>query len=259
MLAKETSLAHAAALVLDDEWVFEQKLDGHRVLVLVMDNQLVTTNRNGQPYTKGFPLEAANLVTEHFRPGDHVDGELVGGTFWAFDILHSGPRDTTKMEHVERRSHLKAHRYPYTLPQARTSEAKARLMRRVRDEGGEGIVAKHLYSPYQPGARSPKMLKAKYVKTIDCIVVELDRKGKDAIGLGVVGPDGLVEIGACSMIGKGKVEVGDVVMVRYLYANNPAAPRLYQPTLLEKRDDKAPAECTIDQVVYTDKSLVVLP
>lgn len=256
MLAKESSISSATALVMDDEWVMEQKLDGHRVLVLVLHSGLQTLNRNGVPYTKGFPESAHKLATDHFRPGDIIDGELVGDEYWAFDMLRTGVRDATMMEYVERRQHLKAHQYPNTLPMARTTEEKARLMRRIRTEGGEGVVAKHLYAPYEKGIRSNKMLKVKYVKTIDCIVTEVDRNGKEAIGLGVMGEDGLTEIGACSMLGKGTVAVGDVVMVRYLYALHPEAPRLYQPTFLTKRDDKEPVDCTLDQIVYTSKSVI---
>lgn len=264
MLAKETNLSSASALVLDDEWSMEQKVDGHRILLHIsgprFDDPSSATpyNRNGEPYAGGkFPPDQAALACEHFRVGDLVDGELVNGTFWAFDLPIRSGTERFEETFTERRAHLRHRKYPNTLPTARLREAKARLMRKVRDEGGEGVIIKHLYSPYEPGARSANMLKAKYVKTIDCVVSAVKREGRDAIGLSVFGPDGLTEIGACSTIGKVAVELGDVVEVRYLYANNPEEPRLVQPVLLDLRSDKGPADCTIDQLHFTNK--IVLP
>lgn len=262
MLAKETNLSTATALVFKDRWAMEQKLDGHRILAHVLGGGwVVAYNRNGERYSKGFPEEAAHELARHFRPDSIVDGELVGKRFWAFDFLRHNGEDFLDREFVERRSHLRAKNYPYTLSQARSPQEKAKLMKDVRDLGGEGVVLKDLYATYAPGARVAGMLKAKYVKTIDCIVTEVKRNGKEAVGLGVVTEDEgllrIVEIGATSTIGKVKVGVGDVVTVRYLYAANPEEPRLYQPTLLSKREDKGPRECTIDQITYTDKSRVL--
>ena len=57
----------------------------------------------------------------------------------------------------------------------------------------------------------------------------------------------LIEIGAASTIGKGAVALGDVWVVTFLNVGNPEFPRLFQPRLVTRRDDKAAAECTIDQ------------
>lgn len=258
MLAKETNLSSASALVLDDDWSMEQKVDGHRILLWVLDDGAEAYNRNGELYMgKRFPDDQRALARKHFRVGDVVDGELVDGIFWAFDLpirTHTERFDET---YTERRAHLRERKYPHTLPTARLREAKARLMRKVRDEGGEGVIAKHLYSGYEPGVRSSKMLKVKYVKTVDCIVSSLQREGSEAIGLSLLGEQGLVEVGACSVIGKPAVELGDVVEVRYLYAVDRGAPRLTQPVLLGVRDDKLPRECTLDQLHFTSR--VVLP
>jgi len=257
MLAKDTNLSSAVALAMDDEGAMEQKLDGHRIVALVTDGWVAAYNRQGNPYTKGFPRAARELMLEHFRVGDIIDGELVGQEFWAFDAMRTGTRDMLELEQLQRRAHLRHRNYPHTLPCARSTEDKAILLRRVLDEGGEGIIAKHIHAPYEPGVRSRDMLKAKYVKTVDCVVTELERNGKNAIGLGLIGADGLVEVGSCSMIGKGAVEVGDVVEVRYLYAVDPKKPRLTQPSFLSARDDKDPSECTLDQLSYTNKAVLL--
>jgi ATP-dependent DNA ligase len=47
--------------------------------------------------------------------------------------------------------------------------------------------------------------------------------------------------------------VGSVVTVRYLYAT--ADDRLYQAKYPVLRTDKEPKECTMDQLVYTNKAV----
>jgi hypothetical protein len=42
--------------------------------------------------------------------------------------------------------------------------------------------------------------------------------------------------------------------VRYLYASDEGL--LYQPTMLRIRTDKSPGECTVDQLQYTDRSII---
>jgi hypothetical protein len=44
--------------------------------------------------------------------------------------------------------------------------------------------------------------------------------------------------------------------VRYLYASDDR--RLYQPVLLRIRDDKYPTDCQLDQLVFTNRSVVEL-
>ena len=49
----------------------------------------------------------------------------------------------------------------------------------ITSDGGEGIVAKQLNSPYQPGKRNSSMLKLKEEVTKDLLVVEVEEgKGK---------------------------------------------------------------------------------
>jgi hypothetical protein len=99
-------------------------------------------------------------------------------------------------------------------------------------------------------------LKAKFVVTADVIVLAVGDDGKESCTLGMVDGNTVVEIGRCSLIGKPYVKPGDIIEVAYLYANNCKAPRLYQPRLYRVRDDKTPPECTIDQLKFTNKSVM---
>ena len=69
--------------------------------------------------------------------------------------------------------------------------------------------------------------------------------------LGVYNDAGeLVEIGQVSTIGKGDVNAGDVIEVRFMGVTDPTAPRLYQPRIMRKRTDKSAAECSDTQLAH---------
>lgn len=95
-------------------------------------------------------------------------------------------------------------------------------------------------------------------KTADVVVLERNRGAENAI-LGAYDREGnLVEVGACSMIGKPDARPGDVAEVRYLYATPPTM-RLYgPPNFVRVRDDKRAAECSIDQLVPVSRRAVTL-
>ena len=114
---------------------------------------------------------------------------------------------------------------------------------------------------YTPGLRSPGILKAKFVKTVDCVVLGLRRNGKDNVVIGLHDADGtMVDIGEVTgLAGDGNtLKVGEVCEVQYLYAVDPLRPRLVQPTRPTRRTDKTPDECTLDQIQFTDKTVLRL-
>lgn len=122
--------------------------------------------------------------------------------------------------------------------------------------GLEGVILKRADSRYDRGNRSPNWLKAKFVVTAEVVVLAVRDDGKESASLGMVSGSKVIEVGRCSLIGKPNVIPGDVVEVRYLYALNPARPRLYQPTLLRVRTDKSVEECTLDQLRFTNKTVM---
>lgn len=81
--------------------------------------------------------------------------------------------------------------------------------------------------------------------------------GKQNLRLAVYRDGKKVDVGDCTArAGDGlAIKKGDVVEVRYLYVG--ANGRLYQPTFPKIRDDKAPHECTWDQLVHVQKGVLV--
>ena len=261
-----------------DGWVAEQKLDGIRVLARVVGPRVTFLGRNGRPVNHAGALKLLPAVKQAlldaFRPiGTKavvvLDGELLvdDGCFIVFDLPWFGPtshqpRVTPADTLTERRIWLEQV-FATTKPdpavvrpvyQARTTDEKMALRDLIAEADAEGIVYKRSESRYLSGRRSPDWLKLKLFREADLVVTGTALDGKENVTLGVNVDGVLVEVGRCSTLGKDKPEVGDVVEVKYLYLG--AGGRLYQPELLRIRTDKDPDECTIDQLVSVNKSLV---
>lgn len=247
----------------DSAWAVEQKLDGHRVLVHC-NGKVVALNRKGEQKALGLPRQVSSYF-EQLKGEWQFDGELVNGTFHAFDLLLTPHGDLKPMPWTIRRQVLEQ---VFTLwesqglgPEIRITkaymgtDAKRRLFEACQDR--EGVMFKKQDAPYRLG-RQRTWLKYKFVKTCEAIVTELNRKGKaEAISLGLFDSHGqLHNAGGCRLLPRfaGRVAVGDVVEVRYLFSTDEN--KLYQPVLMHLRPDKVASECTQAQLVYTNREIV---
>lgn len=263
MLAASMEVEGLPLSIRNPRQVMEQKLDGHRILLRVQDGlSPLALTRGGMPYTKALPKN----LTRGLPAGRWVlDGELVDGTYWVFDMLDANGMISESTPFSERRAILEAFMSLVStpcirlVPQAVTQQEKQALVDRCRNEGAEGVMVKVLAGRYRPGARSVDVLKAKFVETADVVVLDVRDDGKDSVRLGAYQLTGqtLVDVGRSSLIGKeknGKIQKGDVLEVRYLYMGS--GDRLYQPTILRKRYDKLPQECTTDQFKHVSKKVL---
>jgi len=253
MLANEIAAERMPTYLEDDGWWAEQKIDGHRVLIHVLDGQIMVLGRGGQASQHG-----ARFTQPHYKditrlPNCVIDGELISDIFWVFDLPHYEDGSITiDSPYVDRREALErlfaawspndAYRL---LPTAKTGFEKSKLALECFKAGGEGLMLKNLTGSYKPGGRVNTVLKAKFVKTADVIVTAVGTSGKENYVLSVYQDDKLVEVGRCSSIGKAVVEVGNVIEVKYL--NLAANDRLYQPRMVKVRTDKQPHECLWSQ------------
>lgn len=152
-------------------------------------------------------------------------------------------------------------------------DSKAALVREVTAANAEGFIAKRLDAGYDEGVRVKHSLKIKLTKTADVVVMAKNsgeskhsKRGGDKINFefGVyrdrmnetgeyIEPE-LVHIGNCSGIGKQDAWPGEVIEVEYLYMG--AGGKLVQPRMIRRRDDKKPADCSIEQIpTYSKKVL----
>lgn len=263
MLADPATEKTADKLLLDDNWWAERKFDGDRLLVHVDGGKVNPVNRNGKPTT--IPKSVQNAFARITSGQWAFDGEIIKTKFFIFDLITAGNGTVVpSMPLEERRAVLEAFWPQWSPPEsvvlsacARTADEKAVLVQYLKDDCAEGYMLKNIRSTYRSGKR-PKdyWRKVKFWKTVDVVVSEVGREGKDNAVMVLLDPDrGIVEVGTTSTIGKGDIKPGDVLEVKFLYVVDRARPRLVQPTILKKRTDKDMAECTLDQLetCYTNK------
>lgn len=258
-LATEIELQRVVRYVEDPNYAVEQKVDGHRLLLTNSSGHTEAIGRNGTRYGHDLPIGLRHLSIPE---GWAVDGELVGSNLHLFDALPLDQSDlplSARRDFLEQMVRILNSARVHVVPQAREVHDKARLIQRVIREHCEGVVIKHLDAGYTFG-RSDTWLKAKITATLDAIVLAVRDDGKESMALGVYDHGTLVDVARASLIGKERRELilpGDVVEVRYLYAADPDRPRLIQPRMLRKRRDKVASECSIDQLRFANKTVLV--
>jgi bifunctional non-homologous end joining protein LigD len=255
------------AYLANDDMVAQQKLDGQRVLVTIGE-QLVITNRDGQ-ITNVDPRAFSGL--SYLPHGTTVDGELLDGTYWLFDVLGFGGDDVRRRGYLERFEILDGEIEPALsdnvkiLPVASTKAAKRKLHDKLRAAGAEGIVFKDREAPYTAGrpASGGAQRKLKFLKSADVVILE---NAGNAYRMAVYDGRQLFDIGKVfagttnasrklldAALGRGERPVCEV---RYLYATDDH--QLFQPVFVRSREDKAAKTCVRDQLVTTNRKVVVV-
>ena len=183
-------------------WLFEPKWDGFRAIVFRSGDDVYTQSRDLKPLDRYFP-ELAGPLRAALPERCVVDGEVViarDGTldfealllrihpaasrvnmlaaespasFVAWDLLALGDEDLRGVPQGERRTRLETvladARPPVHLTPATSDRVTATdWFHRFEGAGLDGVVAKRIDAPYQPGKRA--MLKIKHQRTADCVV-----------------------------------------------------------------------------------------
>ncbi|MGS2616102.1 non-homologous end-joining DNA ligase [Micromonospora sp. LZ34] len=194
-------LATSGALPGGSGWGYEFKWDGVRAIAYVAGDVRLLS-RNDRDVTRAYPEldELAQLL-----PGRRavLDGEIVAlddqgrpsfsalqrrmhvrapsaglvtatpVRLYLFDLLHLDGRDLTALPYTERRSALQELNLSgqgVDTPPYWTGDAGRDLATAAADLGLEGVVAKQLGSPYEPGRRSPAWVKVPLNDTVEVIV-----------------------------------------------------------------------------------------
>lgn len=242
-------------------WTLEQKLDGQRLLIEVEDREAKGYNRKGDPVKIPDNI-AANFDQKAFAGKWVFDGEILGTTYFVFDCIEAVDLITPDSPHRERFDFLKdlVERWNPTnialIPHAE-GPAKAGFFAACQVNQVEGVVFKMKIGKYRPGKRTIENLKCKFTTTADVIVTELNRDGsKQGVSTAIIHNGNKVDAGGCKIPKDaiGLVKENDVIEVKYLYASNDH--KLVQPIWVCLRTDKHPAECTTDQLKYTNKEAV---
>lgn len=165
----------------NDEWLMEEKFDGHRLIVRVTDGEVIAWSRQGNVRRLSSALMSA---LRHFPAGTY-DGELCipGGTstdvvaldkidnacLYIFDVLtHEREVDVGLESYEVRRNILEATVSAYVPAQyndviglGALYDVNQHYIDAIWNAGGEGVILKRKGSLYAPGKRSKDWVKVK--------------------------------------------------------------------------------------------------
>jgi ATP-dependent DNA ligase len=242
----------------------------------VIDGELLVRGADGR--------EDFDLIGQRIHPAkSRIErlSEETPAVFVAFDLIERDGKSLADLPYGERRAALEEFvAEPIELtPMVRAAEEAERWLHEA-----EGVIAKEWDAPYRPGERSG-MVKIKRVRTIDAVVMGW-RPGKEegtvgALILGLYEPDGrLREVGHSSgftakqkreMVAElAPYETGDrgsaapsrwtagrdlewvslrPELVVEITFDHTSSGRIRHGAKVQRwRDDKPPAECTVDQL-----------
>jgi len=232
----------------DDAWGTEEKKDGKHQMIRFRDGKVTVFNKKGKEI--GYPKNWADALSVSAI----LDGEAIGETFYAFDLLEVLGEDYRNKGYSERHAKLSGMSFGESIkivPLAIGYAAKKNMYDRLVSEKREGVVFKLLSSLYSPGRPSSygNMLKHKFYATLSAIVTE-GRTGKRSVGLELIDKIGnRVDMGNVTIPLNKEVPLsGTACEIRYLYAYKGGS--LYQPIYLGPRDDVDVEECLMGQVKY---------
>jgi bifunctional non-homologous end joining protein LigD len=260
-LLTETTVSHFQRMLLDATYGFQEKHNGHRLIICKENDTLRLFNREGANSSKPLPLRVKNAILSHRLAGFVIDGELVGGTFYIFDAMILGDEILVNdaYEYREARYHAEFDGYStqlHPVETARTPQQKRLLWDAVEAAHGEGIVSKNMTTDYKQG-RADQHWKLKFWKTADAVVIGPSPDDKDSVEIGMYNDRGQMHrISGCSLRNKFRLKPGQVIEVRFLYATKER--HIVQPTLMAVRYDKSAAACKLSQLEqYINKNWMV--
>jgi bifunctional non-homologous end joining protein LigD len=208
----------------DDRWAFEIKWDGVRAICHSEPGRLRMHSRNLLDITPRYPeVGRLNRALSHHRAV--LDGEVVAldaegrpsfgalqrrmhvasesavrrlakdtpVTYVVFDLLWVDGHSLMELPYSERRARLAELELGdgerWRVPDYVAGHG-AELLEATAQQGLEGVIAKRLDSPYEPGRRSPSWLKIKNVERQEVVIggwVPGDGKRRDRIGALLIG------------------------------------------------------------------------
>lgn len=243
-LLTEIEESELATYLSDDNFACQEKKDGKHLTLQILDGQFIVRNKKG----------IASSCMPEFEPAIRsvgldllIDGEQIGTTFWAWDVLEYAGQDLRSESYYSRYLKLSGINFGpeiQVLKLVTGTDAKTRFYNELKNANKEGIVFKKLVGIFSPG-KGLDQLKFKFY-TECSVIVAAGRPGKASIGMELIGQNGREFVGYCSC--NRHPPIGSVVEIKYLYAYPGGC--LYQSSFKEPRDDVSVDECTISQLKY---------
>ena len=220
----------------------QEKFDGKRILLKVAGTNVVAINRKGLVcgIAEAIIRDAGMLAAK--LGGCVIDGEAIGESFFAFDLLEHGGKDVRALAYsarlkalTEAIAGLRSLRVVVT---AKSETEKSALFQKLKEENREGIVFKAHRAPYEPGRpkKGGNQRKLKFWATATCVCTIRNDKRSIGVSIKETPTQGLTPIGNVTISSNQQVpKVGELVEIRYLYAIKGGS--LFQPQFIRIRDD----------------------
>ncbi|MDD2708121.1 MAG: WGR domain-containing protein [Verrucomicrobiae bacterium] len=240
----------------DTAYLMQEKFDGKRLLLQKTGQAVTGINRKG--LITGIPTSLRESALAY--PHDFLmDGEAIGDTLHAFDLLSLDGRDIRTLPYEKRLVKLlnlasSGQGRDIRVAQSwRDPHQKRHSLETLRKINREGVVFKDYRAPYTAGrpASGGSQLKYKFTQTATFIVTGINRQRSVSLSLYSKGAKNrLVDAGHVTIPANRKIPpLGATVEVRYLYAF-PDSGKIYQPFYLGQRDDVEAGACSVKQLKY---------
>lgn len=242
-------------LLADPAWWAQEKLDGRRMLIRRVGDEVTGINRQGLVVALPQPVArlAVNLGSQQWL----MDGEAVGDVFIAFDLLESACVDLRPQPYSQRLKALGEIVSANSMGTIRLIEtatnaaAKKAMLAALRKANREGLVFKQKDAPHTPGrpASGGSWRKLKFTATCSCLVAGANGSRR-SVRLELLDREfRRVGVGSVTVpLNQSMPAAGQVVEVRYLYAYRGGS--LYQPVFIGVRHDIPTADCTLTQLKF---------
>ena len=238
----------------DPNWCLQEKKDGRRLLIQKTGSDIQGINR------RGLVVSLPSTLQEQIQRIPHdfvIDGEIIGETFHAFDLLAHHDQTVMPKSYQERLNALELLIWDghvdrvLTVPTFYGETKKRDAYADFRKANAEGVVFKLLSASYQPGRPNSggPALKFKFYAETACIA-QTSHRQRRSVALGLYDGEELVSVGHVTVPPNRKIpQPGEIVQVRYLYALLPSR-ALFQPVYQWTRDDLEPMDCTVEDLKF---------
>jgi bifunctional non-homologous end joining protein LigD len=242
-------------LIRSSQFCLQEKHDGRRLMVRKQCDEITGINRRGLIVSIPDPIREA---VGHIPFDVLIDGEAVGDTLHAFDLLEVKGNCLRQRRYIDRFASLMMV-IPPRLDALRWisttvgPDDKLATYEELRSTNREGVVFKDMDAPYTPGRPNSggPQLKFKFVESASFVVTGIN--AKRSVTLGLYDGDRLIPAGNVTIPPNHRIpEVGEVCEVKYLYCFKESG-SIYQPVYLGRRTDIPASECVVEQLKYKNE------
>lgn len=262
MLLTAVDRTEAERLIMEPDYVLQEKYDGERVLLKRDPTGTYTAgNKKGMVRPACVPTMICNAITAALfklmagvGSSFVLDGELVGTNYYVFDILELDGKSmvgkplTLRLAIVEALLPVDKNSPVHIVQTAFGIKEKKALAKKLEKEGREGYVLKNVTALYTPGEMHKDAFKFQF-RTITCCIAGDQTKGKESFEAFVLRPDGSKRnMGSVTCIGKPVPKPGDIIEVENLYTHPGPEGKFAQAVFKGVRDDADESDCREDKL-----------